>query len=122
MRWLRNNAVIAAGGLAIAYMLIPIVVILAFSFNDPAGKYNFTWEGFTLDHWKNAFSIPELNDALLTSLELAAISTAVATILGTMIALALVRHEFLGRRAANVLIVIPLATPEVVIGASLLSM
>jgi spermidine/putrescine transport system permease protein len=122
MRWLRNNAVIAAGGLAIAYMLIPIVVILAFSFNDPAGKYNFTWEGFTLDHWKSAFSIPELNDALLTSLELAAISTAVATILGTMIALALVRHEFLGRRAANVLIVIPLATPEVVIGASLLSM
>src|SRR5688572_22775572 len=122
MRWLRNNAVTVAGGLAVAFMLIPIVVIFAFSFNDPTGKYNFTWEGFTLDHWRNAFSIPELNDALRTSLELAAISTAVATILGTMIALALVRHEFLGRRAANVLIVIPLATPEVVIGASLLSM
>jgi spermidine/putrescine transport system permease protein len=120
--WLRRNGVTIAGCLAVAYMLIPIVVIFAFSFNDPTGKYNFTWEGFTLEHWENAFSIPSLNDALVTSLELAAVSTAIATILGTLIALALVRHEFRGRRAANVLIVIPLATPEVVIGASLLSM
>jgi spermidine/putrescine transport system permease protein len=120
--WIRNHAVSVAGGLAVAYMLIPIAVIFVFSFNDPAGKYNFTWQGFTFEHWENAFGIPELNDALVTSLELAAISTLVATILGTLIALALVRHEFHGRRAANVLIVIPLATPEVVIGASLLSM
>ena len=48
-------------------MLIPIAVIALFSFNDPEGKFNFTWNGFTLDHWKSAFSIPELNDALLTS-------------------------------------------------------
>jgi spermidine/putrescine transport system permease protein len=120
--WIRNHAVTVAGGLAVAYMLIPIVVIFAFSFNDPTGKYNFTWEGFTLEHWENAFGIESLTDALVTSLELAAISTALATILGTLIALALVRHQFHGRRAANVLIVIPLATPEVVIGASLLSM
>ncbi len=107
---------------AVAYMLIPIVVIAVFSFNDPAGKYNFTWQGFTLDHWRGAFDIPELTDALTTSLTLAAFSTAIATAIGTMLALALVRHEFFGRRAANLLIVIPMATPEVVIGASLLSM
>ena len=122
MKWLRRNAIMIFGGLAIAYMLIPIAVIAAFSFNDPSGKFNFTWQGFTLEHWENAFGIPELTDALITSLELAAIVTVIATALGTLIAIALVRHQFLGRRAANVLIVIPMATPEVVIGASLLSM
>ena len=109
-------------GFAVIYMLIPIAVIAAFSFNDPAGKFNFTWQGFTLEHWSNAFGIPELTDALRTSIELAALSTLISTALGTMIALALVRHHFTGRTAANFLIVIPMTTPEVVIGASLLSM
>lgn len=121
-RWLRERGIQIYGALAIAYMLIPIAVIAVFSFNDPEGKFNFTWSGFTLEHWENAFGIAELTDALTTSLLLAAGSTLVATILGMLIALALVRHEFLGRRAANLLIVIPLATPEVVIGAALLSL
>jgi spermidine/putrescine transport system permease protein len=110
------------GGLIVAYMLIPIAVVALFSFNDPAGKFNFTWSGFTLDYWKDEFALSQLNEALLTSLELALLSTAIATALGTLIALALVRHQFFGRRAANLLIVIPMATPEVVIGASLLSL
>ncbi len=122
MRWLRRNGIRIYGALAIAYMLIPIVVIAIFSFNDPAGKFNFTWSGFTLEHWESAFSLPALNEAFVTSLVLAALATIVATILGTMIALALVRYEFVGRRPANFLIVLPLATPEVVIGAALLSM
>jgi spermidine/putrescine transport system permease protein len=121
MSWLRRNGINIVAGLGIVYLLAPIAVIIWFSFNDPAGRYNFTWVGFTLEHWKNAFSIPELNDALLTSIELAALATLIATILGTMIALALVRHNFFGRRAANFLIVIPMATPEIVMGASLLS-
>jgi spermidine/putrescine transport system permease protein len=121
-KWLREHAIVIYAGFAVAYMLVPIAVIAVFSFNDPAGKFNFTWEGFTLDHWTNAFGISELNDAMLTSLELAALSTVIATTLGTMIALALVRYEFFGRRAANFLIVIPLATPEIVVGASLLSL
>jgi len=121
-KWLREHAIVIYAGLAIAYMLIPIAVIAVFSFNDPAGKFNFTWEGFTLEHWEKAFSLPDLNDALVTSLELAALSTVISTALGTLIAMALVRHEFFGRRAANFLIVIPMATPEVVIGAALLSM
>ena len=121
-RWLRERALNIYAGLAIAYMLIPIAVIAVFSFNDPAGNFNITWEGFTLDYWRHPFADRELTDALLTSLELAAISTVVATVIGTMLALALVRHRFRGRRAANLLIVIPIATPEVVIGAALLSM
>jgi spermidine/putrescine transport system permease protein len=119
--WLRQHGVNIFAGLAIAYLLIPIAVIIFFSFNNPAGKYNFTWVGFTLEHWKNVFGIPDLNDALLTSLRLAALATLVSTAIGTAMALALVRYQFFGRRTANFLIVIPMATPEVVMGASLLS-
>jgi spermidine/putrescine transport system permease protein len=122
MAWLRKNAILIFAIIAVIYMLLPIAVIMGFSFNNPAGRYNFTWVGFTLDHWTHAFSIPELNDALLKSIELAALATLIATALGTMIALALVRYEFFGRRSANFLIVIPMATPEVVTGAALLSM
>ena len=122
MRWLRHNGIMIYAGLAIAYMLVPLVIIAVFSFNDPAGKFNFTWEGFTLVHWENVFSLPDLNEAMTNSLQLAALSTVLATILGTLIALALVRYEFFGRGPANFLIVIPMATPEVVIGAALLSM
>ena len=122
MKWLREHALNFYMGIAIAYMLIPIAVIVAFSFNDPAGRYNFTWEGFTLSHWTDPFAIEELNDAMITSLELAAVSTIIATAIGTLMAMALVRYQFFGRRASNFLIVIPTATPEVVIGAALLSM
>jgi spermidine/putrescine transport system permease protein len=120
-RWLREHAVSIVGVLVVLYMLIPIAVIFAFSLNDPAGRYNFTWVGFTLSHWSNAFGIPELNEALLTSLKLAVLATVISTAIGTLMALALVRYEFFGRRAANFLIVIPMATPEVVMGSALLS-
>ena len=122
VRWLRENGVMIFAILVVIYTLLPIAVIVAFSFNDPAGKFNFTWQGFTTDYWANAFDIPDLNEAMLTSLELAALATLVSVILGTMIALALVRYEFKGRRAANLMIVIPMTSPEVVIGAALLSM
>ena len=119
--WLREHAINIFAGLVIAYLLIPIAVIILFSFNDPAGKYNYTWVGFTLDHWKNVFSLPDLNSALFTSLRLAAFATLISTLIGTLMALALVRYEFFGRRTTNFLIVIPMATPEIVMGASLLS-
>ncbi len=122
MKWLREHALNIYAGIAVAYMLIPIAVIAVFSFNNPAGRYNFTWVGFTLDHWKNPFAIEELTDAMITSLELAAVATLIATALGTLIAMALVRYQFFGRKASNLLIVIPTATPEVVVGAALLSM
>ena len=121
-RWLRENGIMIYGCLAIAYMLIPIVLIVVFSFNDPEGRFNFTWNGFTLDHWADPFAISELTDSLLLSLRLAVLATLISTVLGTLIALALVRYEFFGRRPTNYLIIVPTATPEVVLGASLLSM
>ncbi|HEU4462254.1 MAG TPA: ABC transporter permease [Solirubrobacterales bacterium] len=122
--WLRHNALPIYAGLAVAYMLIPIVVIAVFSFGDtPKDKLTFTLDdGFTWEYWRTMFDIPELNDALFTSLRLALFSTLISTAIGTAMAIALVRHRFHGKRLANLLIVIPMATPEVVIGASLLSM
>jgi spermidine/putrescine transport system permease protein len=122
--WLRRNALTIYAGIATVYVLIPIAVIAVFSFAEtPRDTLIFAInDGFTLEYWENAFSIPDLNDALLTSFELAALSTAASTAIGTLMAIALVRHQFFGRRASNLLIVLPMATPEIVIGASLLSM
>jgi spermidine/putrescine transport system permease protein len=120
-RWLREHAVNIVAALVVVYLLLPIAVIFLFSFNDPSGRYNYTWVGFTFEHWAHAFSRPELTEALITSLKLALLATVISTIVGTMMAIALVRHQFFGRRLANFLIVIPMATPEVVMGAALLS-
>jgi spermidine/putrescine transport system permease protein len=109
-------------GLAIAYLLFPIAVIIAFSFNDTRSRFNFVWQGFTFEHWEKAFSVPDLTDALQTSLAIAALSTILATTLGTMMALALVRYQFRGRASVNFFIFLPLASPEVVLGAALLSL
>src|SRR3954468_12273351 len=116
--WLLN----VYGGLALIYLLLPIAVIVVFSFNNPVGRFNFIWQGFSLDAWKHPFAVEGLADAMKTSLEIAALSTIGATVLGTLMALALVRYEFRGRGATNLFIFLPLATPEVVLGAALLSM
>jgi spermidine/putrescine transport system permease protein len=123
-KWLREHALHIYAGLAIAYTLIPIVVIAVFSFAaTPRDRINFAInDGFTLEYWQNAFAVTELNDAMLTSLKLAALSTVISTVIGTLMALALVRYQFFGRRASNLLIVLPMAAPEIVIGAALLSM
>jgi spermidine/putrescine transport system permease protein len=108
--------------LAIGYLLIPIVVMIIFSFNDYQGKFNFIWSGFTLKAWQQPLAWPGLPDALRISLTIAALSTVFATILGTMIGLALTRYHFRGRGAINGLIFLPMASPEIVLGASLLTL
>ena len=108
--------------LALLYLLVPIAVILVFSFNNPVGRFNFVWQEFSFEAWTDPFGVPGIGDALLTSVEIAALSTLAATALGTITALALVRYEFKGRAPVNFFIFVPLATPEVVLGAALLSM
>jgi spermidine/putrescine transport system permease protein len=107
---------------AIAYLMLPIIVMMIFSFNKPDGKFNFIWAEFSLDAWATPLNRPGLADALWTSIFVAFVATIVATILGTLIALALVRYTFRGRGATNLFIFIPMATPEIVLGASLLSL
>jgi spermidine/putrescine transport system permease protein len=109
-------------GLAVVYLMLPVVVMALFSFNDPSGKSNFVWQGFTLNAWQNIFAVGGLQSAVVTSLGIAFASTAVATALGTLIALALARHDFRGRAGTNLFIFLPMATPEIVLGASLLTL
>jgi len=109
--------------LVVAFLLLPIVVMATFGFNDTQGRFNFTWQGFTLEHWANLFNrYPALNESLVNSLIVAIVSTLVATTFGTLIGLALTRYEFRGRGPLNLLIFLPIATPEIVLGASLLAM
>jgi spermidine/putrescine transport system permease protein len=108
--------------LAIGYLVLPIAIIIVFSFNDPPGRFNFVWGEFSLDAWMNPLGRLGLASALGTSLMVAFVSTVVSTILGTMIALGLERYRFRGRGVAEGFIFVPLATPEIVLGASLLTM
>ena len=87
--------------LALVYLLVPVAIILLFSFNDTKSRFNFIWQGFTLDHWKDPFKFKDLTDALVTSIQVAALATIVATLLGTLMALALVRYQFRGRSATQ---------------------
>jgi spermidine/putrescine transport system permease protein len=109
-------------GVVIVYLFLPIGVMILFGFNDLRGRFNFTWQGFTLDHYRTLLEFPDLTMAIRNSLIIASISTVIATSLGTMIALALTRHRFRGRSGTNLFIFLPMATPEVVLGASLLSL
>jgi spermidine/putrescine transport system permease protein len=119
---IRRHALTAYAALAFVYLLLPIAVVIVFSFNDPKGRFNYVWQGFTLDNWIHWDAVPGLRDAIVISLEVAVISSIVATVLGTMIALALARYGFRGRSGTNFLIFLPMSTPEIVLGASLLAL
>jgi spermidine/putrescine transport system permease protein len=119
---IRAGALGLWAGIALLYLFIPIFIVVLFSFNDPKGRFNYTWEGFTLDHWKDPFAVEGLSTAVTNSIEIAFISTGIALILGTGMALALVRHRFRGRGAVDMFTFLPLASPEVVLGAALLAL
>jgi spermidine/putrescine transport system permease protein len=122
LAFVRHHVLTLYALLAFAYLLVPIAVVVMFSFNNPHGRFNYTWQGFTFSNWANWDAIPGLRGAVEVSLEIAALSSVSATILGTLIALALVRYGFRGRGATNFLIFLPMSTPEIVLGASLLTL
>ena len=105
--------------LVVGYLMLPIAVVILFSFNHPTGRFNYVWHKFTLDNWFHWNSVLGIQSAVVKSLEIAALATLVATALGTMIALALVRHRFVGRGTTNLLVFLPMSTPEIVMGSSL---
>lgn len=107
---------------ALLYLFVPIFIVVLFSFNANRGRFNFTWQGFTLDHWLHPFENPDLAVALKNSLLVAAFTTVIAVALGTFMALALVRYGFRGRSFVDLMVFLPLATPEVVLGAALLAL
>ena len=109
-------------GLAVLYLFLPIAVMIAFSFNDPAGRQNITWQGFTLENYATIWGRPDVTGPMVNSLIVAVVATLISTVLGTLIGMALTRYEFRGRNGLNLLIFVPMATPEIIMGASLLSL
>ena len=122
MRWIRQRLLGVVAVLVLVYLFIPIAVVAALSFNKPDGKYNISWNQFSIDAWTNLCGVPGVCESFVLSIRIGIISTIVATILGTMIAFALVRYRFRGRSTTNLLIFLPMTTPEVVMGASLLAL
>ncbi|MFE0644300.1 ABC transporter permease [Streptomyces sp. NPDC058877] len=122
MRWLRKNLVVIAGLLTLAYMILPNLVVMAFSFNKPKGRFNYSWQEFSFDAWTDPCGVADMCESLSLSLQLAAWATLGSVVLGTMIAFALVRYRFRARGAINSLIFLPMAMPEVVMAASLLTL
>ncbi len=120
--WVREHIVVLAGLAALGYLLIPNVVVLVFSFNNPVGRFNYTWNEFSLEAWLNPCAVDGMCQALGLSIEIALMATLGALTLGTLIAFALSRHRFRGRGSTNLLIFFPMATPEVVMGSSLLAL
>ena len=120
--FVRRHVLTAYSILFFIYLMLPIAVVVVFSFNNPVGRFNYTWQGFTWDNWRYWDGVPGIRSAIILSLEIALIASLVATALGTMIALALVRYRFRTRAATNILIFLPLSTPEIVLGASLLTL
>jgi spermidine/putrescine transport system permease protein len=122
VKWIREHLVLLLGLLVLLYTFVPIFVVVLMSFNAPASRNVYRFDGFTLDNWTNFCGAEGMCSSLVRSIEIGLLSTLVATILGTLMAFALVRHDFAGRSATNLLIFLPMAAPEIVLGSSLLAL
>ncbi|CAB4654679.1 unannotated protein [freshwater metagenome] len=120
-RWFGKNLIRIYMFFAFVYLFIPVMYTFVFSFND-SGKSNITWQGFTFEKWLNPCGAPRVCEALGNSIKVGLLATIFSTILGTLIAFAIGRYAFRGRSASNLLIFLPMATPEIVLGASILSL
>ncbi len=121
-RWLREHLVLILGILVLIYTFVPIFIVILMSFNEPDSRLVYRFDGFTLDNWLNPCADPSMCDAVVRSLEIGVLATFGATVIGTLAAFALVRHEFAGRSSSNLLIFLPMAAPEIVMGSSLLAL
>jgi len=121
-RWISEHVVMTVGLLVLAYMFLPILLVVLMSFNQPANRVVYAFDSFTLDNWLNPCEPEGLCSSMVTSVQVGLLATVASTLLGTLMAFALVRHGFRGRGAANVLVFLPMASPEVVMGASLLAL
>jgi spermidine/putrescine transport system permease protein len=120
--WLRGRGLEAYTWLIVLWLFLPILVMIAFGFNNTHGKYNFTWQGFTLNWYRHLFAIPDLTSALVNSITIAVIVTVISGVLGTLVGLALGKYRFRGRGGVNLVLFAAIASPEVVLGSALLSL
>lgn len=121
-RWIRERIVLVLGLLVLVYTFVPIAVVVLMSFNAPASRNVYRFDAFTLDNWANPCAAEGMCSALGRSIQIGLLATLVATVLGTLAGFALVRHDFAGRSVSNLLIFLPMAAPEIVLGSSLLAL
>jgi spermidine/putrescine transport system permease protein len=121
-RWVSRHLLPMYAALAMLYLFVPILVVIAFSFNNPKGRFNYTFQEFTFNNWLHPFAVPGIKSAITLSIEIALISSLIATALGTLMALGLARHRVRGQATTNMLVFLPMATPEIVMGSSLLTL
>jgi spermidine/putrescine transport system permease protein len=121
-RFVKHHSLTVYALLVCVYLLLPIAVVILFSFNAPEGRFNYVWNEFTVDNWVDWNSVLGIQDAVETSIIVGLIATLLATVLGTMAAMGIVRHSFRGRGGTNLLVFLPMSTPEIVLGASLLTL
>jgi len=108
--------------LVMLWLFAPIIVMVAYGFNDTHGKFNISWSGFTLKWFTHPFAIDSLTSAVLTSLGTATLGMLISTVLGTMIALASHRYRYRGKALLDAVLVLDIAASEVVIGSALLTL
>jgi len=120
--WVGERLVLVYAVLVLCYLALPVLVVALMSFNEPAGRQSYTFDGFTWGNWLDICGPYQLCSSVRTSLEIGLLATLVATTLGTLMAFALARHRFPGRALANVAVFLPMASPEVVMGSSLLAL
>jgi spermidine/putrescine transport system permease protein len=121
-RWLGRHAIMLFALLVLVYMFLPVFVVILMSFNDPASRLGYDFDGFTLANWQNICGPYQLCGSVGVSIRIGLFATVVAPVLGTLMAFGMVRHRFRGRASANLLIFLPMATPEIVLGSSLLAL
>ena len=112
-RWLTAFAIATY-----AFLFAPIVVLIIFSFNT--SRRNFVWAGFTTDWYPKLFANDDLLDALSITLQVAFIAVIASTVIGSLLGLALARMRFRGRSSSELLVLLPMVTPEIIMGISLL--
>jgi spermidine/putrescine transport system permease protein len=121
-RWVSDRLVLVYALLVVLYMVLPVLVVILMSFNQPASRQSYQFDAFTWNNWTNICGPYQLCSSVMTSLKIGFSATLLATTLGTLMAFGMVRHKFRGRAAANVAIFLPMASPEIVLGSSLLAM
>jgi spermidine/putrescine transport system permease protein len=123
-RFVADHWILAIGIIVLLYLFVPIAVVAAMSFRDAGHNAPYTLDNykFTWDNWAHPFGVAGIQDAFVLSIGIALVATLLATILGTLMSFALARHAFRGRGATNTLIFLPMATPEIVMGSSLLAL
>ncbi|MFC6288488.1 ABC transporter permease [Nocardioides sp. GCM10027113] len=121
-RWIGEHLVLGLGLLVLLYLSVPIFVVVLMSFNAPQSRNSYQFDGFTLDNWLNPCEPNGMCEAVVLSIQIGLLATIGATLLGTLMAFALVRHRFRGRATVNVFTFLPMASPEIVMGSSLLAL